>query len=253
MTKHMFTSGFTQELAAALLIALGSAHVFPAHAQSGDCTGFQDVSPEARLRIGQISDAKNPRVHFLKNAGTQRGCPSGGPACRDKAYLVSGDTVIVSATAGDYVCADYVNAKGFVRSGWLPQASVALRADEPAANVESWIGVWSGGPEQRITITKGKAPGEVGIEGEATFGALDPARTARGGVNVGSLDVSVRPDKGFVAFTMADEGTALPYGEGDQYDCRVRMQRIGLFLLVEDNRNCGGMNVSFSGAYRRKP
>jgi hypothetical protein len=251
MTKHMFTRGFRPGFAAALLMAIGSA-LFPAHAQSGDCTGFQDVSPEARLRLGQINDAKNARVYFLKNASTQRGCPSGDPGCRDKAYLVSGDTVIVSTTSGDYVCADYVNAKGFVRSGWLPQASVALQTDEPAGDVESWIGAWSGGPEQQITITKGKAPGEVGIVGEATFGALDPARVARGGVNVGSLDVSVKPDKAFLAFTMAGEGTALPYGEGDQYDCRVRMQRIGLFLLVEDNRNCGGMNVSFSGAYRRK-
>jgi hypothetical protein len=30
------------------------------------------------------------------------------------------------------------------------------------------------------------------------------------------------------------------------------MQRIGPWLLVEDNSNCGGAGVSFLGLYRRK-
>jgi len=34
--------------------------------------------------------------------------------------------------------------------------------------------------------------------------------------------------------------------------CRVRMQRIGARLLVEDNGGCGGAGVSFLGFYRRK-
>jgi hypothetical protein len=43
----------------------------------------------------------------------------------------------------------------------------------------------------------------------------------------------------------------LPYDQGEEVDCRVRMRRLGSFLLVEDNRRCGGINVSFSGIYQR--
>jgi len=38
----------------------------------------------------------------------------------------------------------------------------------------------------------------------------------------------------------------------DEQGCRVRMQRIGPWLLVEDNGDCGGSGVTFSGLYRRK-
>jgi hypothetical protein len=31
------------------------------------------------------------------------------------------------------------------------------------------------------------------------------------------------------------------------------MQRIGPWLLVNDNNNCGGFNVSFRGFYTRRP
>jgi hypothetical protein len=46
-----------------------------------------------------------------------------------------------------------------------------------------------------------------------------------------------------IAFT--DEGS---YGDR----CHVRMQRIGPWLLVEDNGGCGGAGVTFTGLYRRK-
>jgi hypothetical protein len=47
------------------------------------------------------------------------------------------------------------------------------------------------------------------------------------------------------AITFADDGSN--YGEG----CQVRMQRIGVWLLVVDNSGCGGAGVSFTALYRR--
>ena len=48
---------------------------------------------------------------------------------------------------------------------------------------------------------------------------------------------------------LADEG----HHVADEYDdgCRVRMQRIGPWLLIEDNGGCGGAGVTFTGLYRR--
>jgi hypothetical protein len=48
------------------------------------------------------------------------------------------------------------------------------------------------------------------------------------------------------------EGDTLSFA--DEYDdgCRVRMQRIGPWLLIADNGVCGGTGVTFTGLYRRK-
>jgi len=61
----------------------------------------------------------------------------------------------------------------------------------------------------------------------------------------------VAPANGRLAFAMVGEATK-PYDRGDEYDCKVKMRRFADYLLVEDNRMCGGANVRFTGAYRRK-
>lgn len=45
----------------------------------------------------------------------------------------------------------------------------------------------------------------------------------------------------------------LEYSDGDsEFDCRAKMELIlGRYLIVADNGNCGGANVSFSGIYRK--
>lgn len=237
-----------KNLTIACALAIGA--VSNAHSQSSDCVGFESVGPEATLSLGTVNDSA-PKTFFVKGAGLQKSCPNDSAACREKAYLVPGDQVIVSAVGKNFVCGEYVNAKGLVRAGWLPASAITLVPEAAPAGPADWIGRWTGGPEQSISIEKGSQPGLVRIKGDATYGALDPDRVRRGAVNIGEIEASVKPDRSFLAFTMGDSAT-LPYSEGDEYDCRVRMRLLGQFLLVEDNRNCGGMNVSFAGAYRRK-
>ncbi|MBK9530064.1 MAG: hypothetical protein IPO41_17540 [Acidobacteria bacterium] len=45
----------------------------------------------------------------------------------------------------------------------------------------------------------------------------------------------------------------LEYSDGDsEFDCKATMQlAVERFLIVADNGNCGGANVSFSGIYRK--
>jgi hypothetical protein len=45
--------------------------------------------------------------------------------------------------------------------------------------------------------------------------------------------------------SLTDEGD---YGNA----CRVRMQRIDEYLLVEDNGGCGGSGVTFTGLYHHR-
>jgi hypothetical protein len=48
------------------------------------------------------------------------------------------------------------------------------------------------------------------------------------------------------------KGDTLSFADGYDDGCRVRMQRIGPWLLIEDNGGCGGAGVTFTGLYRRK-
>jgi hypothetical protein len=45
---------------------------------------------------------------------------------------------------------------------------------------------------------------------------------------------------------------SIPFEKTEEGGCRVRMQRIGQWLLVEDNSGCGWAAVTFTGLYRRK-
>jgi hypothetical protein len=67
-------------------------------------------------------------------------------------------------------------------------------------------------------------------------------------VRTGAIEAQVMPGKDTIAFL--DDGW-LPFETKCEDACRVRMQRIGQWLLVEDNGGCGGPGVTFTGLYRR--
>src|SRR5262249_40449274 len=102
-----------------------------------------------------------------------------------------------------------------------------------------------------FTVKAGKA-GALRIEGDATFGAKDPARVRRGAVNMGSIEGEVTPAGDRLSFAMGD-GATLPVDKGDEFGCKGGMRRGGPWLIVNDNNNCGGFNVTFGGLYTRRP
>jgi hypothetical protein len=231
------------------VVALNTAVTAPcAWADDSTCEGFGTLEPNKPLSLGTVTSA-SPRVNFVKGALDQKGCPSTAPECRDRAYLVPGDQVIVSQAQGDLACASYVNPKGLVRAGWLPRTALANAPDQTGTRLEDWVGRWRA-PEQSLVIREATAAGTLKIQGEATFGALSPDWVNRGAVNTGSIEAVAKPEGSSLAFTMGPNAT-LPYDQGGETDCRVRLRLLGPFLLAEDNGSCGGLNVSFSGAYRK--
>jgi hypothetical protein len=54
--------------------------------------------------------------------------------------------------------------------------------------------------------------------------------------------------KEWIAFV---EDGSVPFDRAEDGQCMVRMQRVGMWLLVEDNQQCGGSMVTFTGLYRR--
>lgn len=225
-------------LAAALTAA-------PAPARAGcvesDFTG--DTPRAATVRGGA------PRVHFIHDAALAPGCPNATAACRARAFVVPGDTVLLAQARGDVICAAFTNARGTGTVGWLPSAAVAPMPEE-TPGLGDWIGHWTVF-ENDIVVTRAKAGG-LSFKGAATWGAGDPERVRRGGVHTGEFSAEAHPVGGGVAFTAGEDRTR-PYEAGDETECRVRMARRGPYLVVRDNNGCGGLNVSFSGIYRRRP
>jgi len=235
--------------------ALGLLGVFwagSAFAQDTGCFSFGygiDDLEAGGFILGRVN-ALSPRVNFVKRDVLQKGCPASNAACRDKAYLVPGDEVVIIGGQDEFVCAVYADRKGHVTDGWLPRAALTVVQEKPSFPPEEWLGTWRSGPEQEIRIARGSKT-SMKIKGDATWGASDPGRVARGAVNIGEIEGEASPEGNTLSFGIGEDGT-LAFHEADDADCKVQMKRLGAYLLVKDNNMCGGANVTFTGVYRRQ-
>ena len=195
------------------------------------------------------------RTHFVKGS-EQAGCPGAGAACAMGAFVVGGDAVITSITSGEYACATFTGPapKAVSTSGFLPRTQLGAPLSQPSVNTAAaWAGAWHSGDEQTITI-KPKGDGHIAIAGEATWGMHDPERVKRGGVNVGEIEAELSIADGVAAFAIDNDGSTKPIDlkPADNSDvCRVKLWRLGPYLVAADNMRCGGMNVTFTGVYRK--
>ncbi|WP_316190685.1 hypothetical protein [Bradyrhizobium sp. SZCCHNS2096] len=214
-------------------------------ANPNDCLGidWDDTRP---LTVAKVT--AQPRVNFIKSpydddfkAAT---CPAATEACRRAAYLVTNDLVLVGKVSGEFTCITYQSPTAKKQTwsrGWLPNAALTTVAPMTTPTLSDWLGSWEH-PGGGITIAKGEG-GKLRIDG------VQVVPTARDFHN-GAIGAQAAPKDGMLAFV--DDGST-PFERPNQGDeCRVRMQRIGLWLLVEDNNDCGGAGVTFTGLYHRK-
>jgi hypothetical protein len=207
-----------------------------------NCNGV-DWDDKRALVVSKV--ITRPRINFIKspydddfNAAT---CPADTEACRKKSYLVAGDLVLTGKTLGAFTCVAYQSPlarKLIWAAGWLPSSALTPVAPVPSPKASDWTGTWYH-PGGEITISR-RGGGKLNIEGEMRVpGAQD--------VHTGELQADATPENGTIAFV--DDGS-IPFEKTDQGECRVRMQRVGQWLLVEDNSGCGGAGVTFTGLYR---
>ena len=184
-------------------------------------------------KLARITGKKGERVYFY---GDEReDCP-GWKDCRLKSYVIPGDEVIVSRTFGAYACGWFQPAKGSETVGWIKSDN--LETIEPNRNPaeKDWLGEWRF-YDNSIAIAKSKKAGLFDVTGDAIWKGLGD------NVHVGELDESAKPTENLLK---------LGEGDADEYACKVSMWLLGKYLVVSDNLNCGGANVSFSGVYRKK-
>jgi hypothetical protein len=227
-------------------------------AAAADCNPVPDlIFKGAEPSLRQVGTGA-PRVHFVLDGTVHPGCPNATAACAAKPFLVPGDSVVVTGSRGDYACATYTSpaSPAVITAGWLPRTALVAPAtvmDADAGASSVWLGDWRSGPEQRIRIAR-TPDDRIMLDGEATFGATDPDRVKRGAVNTGDFAATVALAGGHLAFLVGDDGKPLPYDAQrakDETLCGLRLWRTGPYLVVADNLQCGGNNVTFTGVYRR--
>lgn len=159
-----------------------------------------------------------------------------GPGKPRAAYVVAGDRLVAGEVRGRFRLVSFVPAGGGRHTtGWIESAAL-VKVTAPASRLDAWFGYWTGWYAD-ITLARGKQPGILKASGEATYGMHDKDRVARGAINFGDFDGEGKPSGDLI--TIVSDG------------CEVALRLLGPYLLAVDNGNCGGLNVSFSGVYRR--
>jgi hypothetical protein len=189
--------------------------ILPARA-AADCPGgFDGIPPRLAVIAASgraVIGVQPPRVH--------------------PPYLVRGNKLVVLGVQAGRACIIFTapSKAAHVTAGWVDASKITLMP-EPA----DWSGDWRSGSEREIRIDPVGA-GAYKVDGNATFGASDPGRVARGAIDTGEISGIIHPARGQATLDTS---------------CHVQFWSLGSYLWVVDDTQCGGMNVSFTGFYRR--
>lgn len=181
------------------------------------------------FRLARVAGARGARAYFYNDSPDD--CPRPDAKCRDRAYLVPGDEVIVSRTRGGWACSWYQPRRGPEKVGWMEASRLDIREAEAEPPPARWVGEWES-YRNSLSVLRGGRGGRLAVRGQAYWQGVGD------NVHVGE-----------VAGEAAPSGNALAL-EDDT--CRVVLRLVGPYLVVNDNGQCGGVNVTFDGVYRKK-
>ena len=190
------------------------------------CRGGLFPREDVDFSMMKVNGGKTTRAYFYGDDGN---CPDGA-TCRRKAYVIGGDEVITSHGYGDFVCAWYQPAKGSETVGWIRKDQ--LRSVAGPERPASFAGEWVYG-ESNLSIGHIGA-GALSVKGNAFWKGLGD------NIHIGEVDAQASP----VDRLLTVKGD-------DEYECSMRIRAVGDFLVVTDNKKCGGVNVTFDGVYRK--
>lgn len=181
-----------------------------------------------------VGFVKVARANFYDDQ--KANCPTAA-GCKTASYGVKDDTIITSKRFGAFTCGWFTSSKGSVKVGWLKTAEIDFPLMLHDASERVWAGEWRYASNS-ISFSASKLDGFLNVTGDAMWKGMGD------NVHIGELDGRF-PHKDGV----------LEYSDGDsEFDCKAAMRlAIGRYLIVADNGNCGGANVTFSGVYRKIP
>jgi hypothetical protein len=217
-------------LIAVLLALMGAAaaRADPPMCRNGDFPASNPAPGLAKV-VGE------GRLYFQNDIGD---CPGAAAACRQRAYVVTGNVVLTGQTVGTYVCAFFPNHDDG-SAGYVEAARLASQPVAPAPPLAAWVGHWANGDDTIDLKAKGAA---LSVVGNACWPSCHVSlKEAPGGPNVGDLSGTAAPKGRTVVFT-----------DNDPTGCTATLTMVGDVLSVFDNGGCGGQNVTFTGVYMRK-
>lgn len=194
-----------------------------------------------------------PKRYFHKGE-EEAGCPALTARCRRAGYLVAGDRVVVWERRGTLTHVEFVNAGGVHSEGWVETVGLKTVALPPAP-LTAWLGAWSTGKGADLTLTRSPRAGRLFVSGLATWrqndgeiaGEILPVKHY-GAFATGDLD---EPGGVIVPDGMGGSAKSFPFAARGEDRCRVELWLRLPYLVVIDQGRCGGLNVSFSGVYRK--
>lgn len=184
--------------------------------------GFFPAKQDA-LQLATIKE----KIYFYND---EEGCPEKA-SCKQKAYLIANDTVIVNNVSDGWACAWY-SGKKRETVGWLKVGKLQFQ------NVKQtdWTGKWQ---FYDNTLALTQTNGKIQVSGEAFWTGL--IINGQPNIHTGNIngELSIHGNHASVA-----EGT-------EEFSCHADLTLLNNYLIVHDNHNCGGANVSFSGVYQK--
>ncbi|HYH84841.1 MAG TPA: hypothetical protein VEX60_05115 [Pyrinomonadaceae bacterium] len=195
------------------------------------CRNGAFTNDAKEFKLARAIGDKGARVYFY---GDDEDCPKPGAKCRQKAYVVPGDALIVSRTFGDFVCAWYQPSKGSETVGWIAASQLSVTEADKNPPLASWLGAWEF-YSNALNIRRGAKAGLLRVEGEAFWHGVNPEN-----IHTGAVDGEGLPAAGVLTLAPDDD------------ICKITLRLIGEYLVADDNGDCGGANVTFDGVYRRK-
>ncbi len=185
------------------------------------------------FRLAVIVGMDGERIHFYDDTGEN--CP-GGESCRLKIYVIPGDVVIVTHSFGEWACCWYQPKQGDETVGWIRWERLKFKDENKNPGLEAWVGEWAQ-YDTVIRIAPNPERGILDVDGNAVWHGF------RENTHVGRFEGSAMPQGDILIISE---------GSGDEWNCSVRIQLLGRFLIVSDNFKCGGANVTFAGVYQRR-
>lgn len=179
------------------------------------------------FKLAKVTARKGEKVYFYTD---ERNCPN-DVDCQDKSYLIAGDTAIVSRTYGDFACVWFEPKKGAETVGWIKTDKLKIYEPNQNPQFNQWFGKWNAASSSIRIKSDPTQKTALSVNGEATWGAGN-------NVHVGEVDASAAPAKNILSVK-------------EKYGCAVVLRLVGEFLVVSDNFGCGGVNVTFSGVYKK--
>ncbi len=165
-------------------------------------------------------------------------CPTDGK-CKKNRYLIKGDSVLVSKLLNNkWACVRNLD-KRKVRHGWVKLTDLKPVAEKKSiGGIKRWEGLWTNCTTGALDIRAKN--NETWITGSAIWNGGEHASNNEGSV------------KGKLVISRDIESAYVRSGK-EEYDCLVNMKLItNKYMVVTDNKQCGGTNVRFDGIYVRE-